>query len=153
MILINLFLAVVVGGYIDSKKENEALISPAQMDEFLEKWAEYDPQGTGLLSPEDFAFLIHDLPPPLGLKDDNIRYEYDITGNLVFISTKISGKKKRGYLVSDNNKVILKKTQLFKDMKLYNIPVYMSKVHFSDACIIISHNAVAREYKLTEPLE
>lgn len=80
MILINLFLAVVVGGYIDSKKENEAIISPSQMDELLEKWAEYDPHGTGLLTPEQFAFLVHDLSPPLGLKDDNLKYEYDVAG-------------------------------------------------------------------------
>jgi len=87
LILTNLFLAVVVGGYMESKKENEAVISPAQIDEFLDKWAEYDPQGTGLISPEQFAFLIHDLPQPLGLKDNaSVRYEYDLTGNSFRIS-------------------------------------------------------------------
>ena len=87
LILTNLFLAVVVGGYMESKKENEAVISPAQIDEFLDKWAEYDPQGTGLISPEQFAFLIHDLPQPLGLKDNaSVRYEYDLTGNSFGIS-------------------------------------------------------------------
>jgi len=80
LILINLFLAIVVGGYIESKKENEAVIPPGQMDEFLDKWAEYDPQGTGFVTPNEYAFLIHDLPQPLGLKDNaSVRYEYDLS--------------------------------------------------------------------------
>lgn len=140
LILTNLFLAVVVGGYIESKKENEAVISPAQMDEFLEKWAEYDPQGTGLISPEQFAFLIHDLPQPLGLKDNaSVRYEYDLTA-----------KKNKGYLISENKKIVLKRVQLFRDMGRFDIPVYNCKVHFSDVCKIISYNAVIKIYK-TDP--
>ena len=80
LILVNLFLAIVVGGYIESKKENEAVITPGQMDEFLDKWAEYDPQGTGFVTPNEYAFLIHDLPQPLGLKDNaSVRYEYDLS--------------------------------------------------------------------------
>lgn len=43
LILINLFLAAVIGGYVESKKENEAAINPHQMEDFLDKWREYDP--------------------------------------------------------------------------------------------------------------
>lgn len=137
LILMNLFLAVVVGGYHESKKENEAVISPVQMDEFLDKWAEYDPQGTGFLTPEEFAFLIHDLPQPLGLKDNaSVKYEYDLTA-----------KKERGYLISENKKICLKRVQLFRDMRRYNIPVYSNRIHFSDACRSISFNAVIKAYK------
>jgi hypothetical protein len=80
LILVYLFLAIVIGGYADCKKESEAIILPHQMEEFLDKWAEYDPLGTGFISPEAFAFLIHDLPPPIGVKDDTtIKYEFDAT--------------------------------------------------------------------------
>lgn len=87
LILISLFLAIVVGGYVQSKKENEAIISPAQMEEFLEKWAEYDPTGSGLITPEQYAFFIHDMPHPFGLKDSgSVKYEYDLTGISLLIS-------------------------------------------------------------------
>lgn len=88
LILINLFLAIVVGGYVESKKESEAVISPNQMEEFLDKWAEYDPQGDGIITPEQYAFLIHDLPQPLGQKDNaSVKYEYDLTGNFSTLFT------------------------------------------------------------------
>ena len=64
--MINLLLAVVVEGYTECRKENDAVITPSQMDDFLNKWSEYDPHGTGLVSPENFAFIIFDLVPPLG---------------------------------------------------------------------------------------
>ncbi len=104
----------------------------------LDKWAEYDPQGTGILSAENYAFLLHDLPPPLGLKDDNfMKYEYDIVG-----------KKNKGYLISDNKKIILKQSQLLKNIKNFDIPVYVTKVHFSDVCRILTRNAVQKENQL-----
>jgi hypothetical protein len=32
-------------------RENEAELKPADLDEFIEKWAEYDPLATGFISP------------------------------------------------------------------------------------------------------
>ena len=55
LIVLNLLLAVVVEGFAESKKENDAVINPAQIDEFLDKWSEYDPQGTGLIKPDEFS--------------------------------------------------------------------------------------------------
>ena len=80
MTMMNLFITVVVEGYSDSVKENEAIITPTQIDEFLMKWSDYDPHGTGFISFEQFAFLIFDLPPPLGIKEDNFKIEYDLSG-------------------------------------------------------------------------
>ena len=40
------------------------------MDLFLNKWAEYDPDGTGFITPDEYLFLINDLYKPLGRKDD-----------------------------------------------------------------------------------
>ncbi len=81
MMAMNLFLAVVVEGYFESLRENEAIINPQQMDSFLEKWSEYDPGGEGYLTPEQFAFLLHELHPPVGVKDDNVKFEYDLNCN------------------------------------------------------------------------
>ena len=76
-IIIYLYLAVVIGGYVKTKKEDGAIISPSEVDDFFTKWAEYDKQGTGFITPDQFAFLINDLPPPLGLKDDtNPKFQF-----------------------------------------------------------------------------
>ena len=45
--MINLFLALVLEGYNETLKENEAVISPDQMNELLEKWSLYESHGTG----------------------------------------------------------------------------------------------------------
>ena len=42
------------------------------MDDLIEKWSLYDPEGTGFLSPEDFVFLLYDMTPPLGMKEENV---------------------------------------------------------------------------------
>lgn len=80
LVMTNLFLAIVIEGYLETLKESDALINPFQMEEIIEKWSEYDPQGTGFISPEDLAFLLYELPAPLGFKDDNTHiiknYEY-----------------------------------------------------------------------------
>ena len=43
------------------------------MNEFLEKWSEYEPDGSGFIKPEYLAFMLYEMNPPLGIKDDNVR--------------------------------------------------------------------------------
>ena len=45
--IMNLFVAVVLSGFSDAMSENDAPVTPTDFDEFLEKWAEYDPNGRG----------------------------------------------------------------------------------------------------------
>jgi len=47
----NLFIVVVIQGYQLSLKENEAELLPRHIDTIIEKWAEYDPDATGFISP------------------------------------------------------------------------------------------------------
>ena len=83
--ILNLLLAVVIEGFSESKKESDAVINPEQLDQFLEKWAEYDPKGTGLVRPEEFLFIIHDLYPPVGLREEStLKYTYDLDCNNEF---------------------------------------------------------------------
>ena len=51
MITMNLFIAVVLQGYDMSLRENEAELKPSDLNEFVEKWSEYDPSGSGFISP------------------------------------------------------------------------------------------------------
>lgn len=77
--LLNLLLAVAVEGFSESQKEDEAVINPTQLDEFLDRWAEYDPRGTGLIRPEEFLFILHELFPPVGVKEETtLKYTYSL---------------------------------------------------------------------------
>ena len=41
------------------------------MNELIDNWSEYEPEGTGFMTPEFLAFLLHEMAVPLGVKDDN----------------------------------------------------------------------------------
>jgi hypothetical protein len=77
IIIVNLFLAIVIEGFFEILLENEAIINKSQLFEFLIKWSDYDPEGTGFITFEDLIFLLFELPPPLGFKVDNIKYNFN----------------------------------------------------------------------------
>lgn len=72
--MISLFLAMIIESYSDYVLESTAVISPSQLEDFLHKWKDYDPQGTGWITSEDFAFLMFEMYKPLGFKDENTTY-------------------------------------------------------------------------------
>ena len=57
-------------GYTELREENDAIITPELMDELLDKWAEYDPNATGFITPDEYLFLINEFPYPLGFRDE-----------------------------------------------------------------------------------
>lgn len=57
-------------GYTSLRKENDAIITPEDIDVFLDKWAEYDPDGTGFITPDEYLFLVNELSFPLGRRDE-----------------------------------------------------------------------------------
>ncbi len=67
--MINLFLAVVIEGFMETLKQNQALISPAMADEIIQKWSEYDSEGSGFITPDDLVFFLYEINFPLGLKN------------------------------------------------------------------------------------
>lgn len=75
MMIINLFMAIVIEGFFISEHEHESVINQKNIEEFLDKWSEYDPSGSGFISYENMAFLLHDLYPPIGMKDMNLNYD------------------------------------------------------------------------------
>lgn len=76
MITMNLFIAVVLQGYDMSLRENEAELKPSDLNEFVEKWSEYDPTGSGFISPQNFAFLLYELRPPIGLRQGVMQQQF-----------------------------------------------------------------------------
>lgn len=75
IIMLNLILAAVIEGYTELRKENDTILPPELMDKFIDKWSDYDPQGTGFISPENYLYLINELLPPLGRKNEQTLME------------------------------------------------------------------------------
>jgi hypothetical protein len=67
MIIMNLSVAAVIEGLDEARKENCGIVSGDQIDYLIEKWKDYDPNATGLISYQDFLFLLYEVPPPLGI--------------------------------------------------------------------------------------
>lgn len=84
------------------------------------------------MSAKDIAFLLFDLPPPLGLKDDNIHNQKETDAN-----AKTSG------FMNPKRKIWYKKEQIFDALGKFNVKLYSNhKAHFKDLCIQISYKAV-----------
>ena len=72
--IMNLFVAVVIEGFEESRKDDEdSIINSRQLETFLEKWSLYDPKAKGWIRPVDLAFLLHDIEMPLGYMSPNER--------------------------------------------------------------------------------
>lgn len=70
LMIMNLFVAVVIEGFEESRKDDEdSIINSRQLDMFLEKWSKYDPKAKGWIRPVDLAFLLYDIDKPLGYRD------------------------------------------------------------------------------------
>ena len=65
-LMLNLFIAVIMDNFI-FLFQDESLLGPHQLDEFLWAWSEYDPAGTGYLRHYEICPLLRQLSPPLGM--------------------------------------------------------------------------------------
>ena len=70
MVLINLFIAFVLLAYKTSYDENYSLITLEDYDKLTKLWSDYDPKATGMIDPQDMAFLVHELTGQLGRAED-----------------------------------------------------------------------------------
>ena len=66
MMIMNLFVAVVIEGFSTSTKENTGVVTSQDYTLLIERWKRYDPSACGFIYPVDLAFLIYELPRPLG---------------------------------------------------------------------------------------
>jgi len=70
LIMVNLFIAVVLEGFAQFSIQNNSIVSSQDYDALIELWSHYDPTATGWIKPKHLAFLIYELPAPLGKLDD-----------------------------------------------------------------------------------
>ncbi|CAD8171918.1 unnamed protein product [Paramecium octaurelia] len=141
IIMISLFLAMIIESYQDCLLENTAVINPYQIEDFFLKWSDYDPKGTGWITPEDFAFLMFEMNPPLGFKDENACLQlFDFNQN---------HKKQSAYIYNPRTKMHLKKIDIFKKLSDFQVLIYQNEmIHIKDVCLQIAYNAVKKKNAL-----
>lgn len=65
-LLLNLFVAVIMDnfGYLT---QDESILGPHHLDEFIRVWAEFDPRATGRIKHTEVCQLLRQMSPPIGL--------------------------------------------------------------------------------------
>lgn len=58
LILLNLFIAVTIQGFNEVQRRNNSRINEIHIQQFIEAWAELDPDGTGYIHTSELGNLI-----------------------------------------------------------------------------------------------
>lgn len=66
LIFLNLFVAIILNGYFETKNEDSHMLNKEVLETFKETWSKFDPDATGHIKIQDFSdFMLH-LGPPFG---------------------------------------------------------------------------------------
>jgi len=66
--MMQLITAVILENFDDMAKDDIAIISKESLDDFVDKWNEFDPDATSYILSTDVPKLLGELEPPLGVK-------------------------------------------------------------------------------------
>ncbi|KAM3175290.1 Voltage-dependent calcium channel type D subunit alpha-1 [Hymenolepis weldensis] len=64
-VIINLFVAVIMDNF-DYLTRDWSILGPHHLDEFVTRWAEYDPEAKGRVRHLDVVTMLGKISPPLG---------------------------------------------------------------------------------------
>ena len=126
MMMLNLFIAVVLEGFSSTNKEHTGVVTSQHYNEFIEKWTFYDEEASGWIKLEDLIFLIYELQPPIGKKnefDQDIRNFLEEEENYIKNRSKIVDQSKRFVVKIEKNMIVPFKKAMKLLVKL-QIPVY-----------------------------
>ena len=70
MLIMNLTVAAVISGLDEANKENSGIVTGIDIEDFINRWKDYDPRATGYITVKDLIFLVNELPEPLGSKKE-----------------------------------------------------------------------------------
>jgi hypothetical protein len=161
MVIMNLSVAAVIEGLAEASKENMGIVSGDQIDFLIEKWKDYDYNASGLISYQDFLFLLYEVPPPLGLgkfttydSDQKDLGGYGHAGNEEkkddLKNMNNLGLQDR-YIIHEIKKIYIKKSDAIKIFHDYAIPLYEDNVHFKDVAKALVEK-IFKKSKLTYDL-
>ena len=75
MLIMNLTVAAVISGLDEANKESSGFVTGADIEDFIYRWKDYDPNATGYITVSDLIFLVNELPEPLGAKKSDVEEE------------------------------------------------------------------------------
>lgn len=163
MIIMNLSVAAVIEGLAEASRENMGIVSGDQIEFLIEKWKDYDTNASGLISYQDFLFLLYEVPPPLGLGKFTAYYS-DIREDGEYGHAVMEDEDNKDELKNMNNlglqdryiihvakKIYIKKSDAIKIFNDYAIPLYHENVHFKDVAKALVEK-IFKKNKLTYDL-
>ena len=163
MVIMNLSVAAVIEGLAEASKENMGIVNGDQIDFLIEKWKDYDTNASGLISYQDFLFLLYEVPPPLGLGKFTAYYS-DIRDEGEFGNAVIEDEDRKDdlknmnnlglqdrYMIHEAKKIYIKKSDAIKIFNDYAIPLYDENVHFKDVAKALVEK-IFKKNKLTYDL-
>jgi len=124
-------------------------VSSQDYDALIELWSFYDPTATGWIKPKHLAFLIYELPAPLGKLEDYkeiLKKTLDHNTMIKQYSDKKAINMKTKFIYNDKKGLILPHNTVLKLLIDLCLPVYKyedaSLVHFKDVCLTITKRAM-----------
>jgi hypothetical protein len=115
--MINLFIAVVLEGFTAHNKQINGEITQEILEEVVNVWEIYDPNGTGWISLNDIVFFMCDIVEPMGIKNF---YETDIKNILEEKLDKIKANGGQNILDMRNIFIVRPPTEHEKALKRQN---------------------------------
>lgn len=151
MMVVNLFTAIVLEGFAQFSIQNNSVVSSQDYDALIELWSHYDPTATGFIKPKHLAFLMYELPSPLGKADDYkeiLKKTLDHNTMIKQYSDKKAINMKTKFIYNEDKGLILPHNTVMKLLIELSLPVYSfegnSVVHFKDVCLTVTKKAIQR---------
>ena len=174
IVILDLSIGVFITALQEAKKYNKILFGTRQLEIFKELWSDYDPEGTGWISVDQFVFFIFELPLPFGkgklTPEHSSIYEYDYIHNklkqeneyllkaLDFYQDEFWRKDKivvklvdgNFYLVNEAKGLAIKDIRTPLIVKNYKTPIYEGKLinfkHALQQVIVNAFESTNEEY-------
>ena len=79
LVFLNLFIAIILQGFDDTNDQQNRAFNNDMAEVYIDKWANFDPNGTGFIKIYNLPLFLIDLGKPLGwdysYKDDKEKQE------------------------------------------------------------------------------
>lgn len=117
----------------------------------IDLWSDYDHTATGWIKPKHLAFLIYELPAPLGKQEDYkdiLKKTLDHNTIIKQYSDKKAINMKTKFIYNDKKGLILPHNTVLKLLLDLSLPVYNleqgTMCHFKDVCLTITKKAITQ---------
>ena len=151
LMIVNLFIAIVLEGFAQFSIQNNAIVGSQDYETLIDLWSDYDPTATGWIKPEHLAFLIYQLPAPLGKGEDYKEILLKTLDHKTIIkqySDKKAINMKTKFIYNEEKGLILPHSTVLKLLLELELPVYSvddgSVCHFKDVCLKVTIKAMQK---------